>query len=66
MNKYIYKWRELWKLYSVKALVASIVTDVISGLMFFWQPSTLWMLPIWFTVRSALGVLTIYLRNIKQ
>lgn len=66
MPTYLHKWSELWRLHSVKALALSIVTDVLSGLMFVWQPEALWALPWWFAGRATLGVVTIYLRNIKQ
>ena len=64
--KYLYEWRELWKLHSVKMMLLSVVTGTAVSLMMLWQPSLLGGAALWIGFREILTVVTIYLRNVKQ
>ncbi len=64
--KYLYEWRELWKLHSVKMMLLSVVTGTTVSLMMLWQPNLLGGAALWIGFREILTVVTIYLRNIKQ
>ena len=63
---YLYKWRELWKLHSVKSMILSAVLGTTVSLMMLWQPEWLGGAALWIGVRELLTVFTIYLRNVKQ